>query len=320
MRSLALTDDTPAIRITTIMDIANTRIIYVPGMKPKPPAEDHRAMLWRCLLDGVRRADPSWVEPLRAHPDVFELAAWSTLFYHEQTSVEPDLPGIERLLRLDGPESEDLRDAQHWHKRIAQFVYLLSDAFPWLIDLVANPAMKATLQDARRYFQNEDGRATSIRERVAAELEQAAEAGQRVLLFGHSLGSVIAFDVLWELSRKQSSAVRIDEFVTLGSPLGLNFVQHRMLGSGEKGLLRYPDNIRRWVNLSAIGEMTSLDRSMADDYAPMLSGGLIESITDHTALRTYFRGPLGLNVHKCYGYMANVQTGRIVVDWLERGA
>ena len=192
------------------------------------------------------------------------------------------------------------------------------DAFPWMIGLVANPAIKATLQDARRYFRNEGGRAAKIRTRVAGELEAAADAGQRILLLGHSLGSVIAFDVLWELSRKPQSAVRIDEFVTLGSPLGLNFVQHRMLGSQEPELRRYPDNISRWTNLSAIGELTSLDRSMADDYAPMLQGGLVESITDHTDLETYFRGPLGLNVHKCYGYMANARTGRVIVDWLER--
>lgn len=297
----------------------NEQIIYVPGMKPKPPATDHRAMLWRCLLNGVRRANPDVVAALETRPDIFELAAWSTLFYHEQTSIDPDLPGVERLLRLAGPEPEDLREARHWHKRIGQLVYLLSDAFPALIDLVANPAMKATLQDARRYFSDQDGRATQIRARVVDELSAASAAGRRIMLIGHSLGSVIAFDALWELSRQQRSDVRIDEFVTLGSPLGLNFTQHRMLGARERGARRYPDNIRRWTNLSAIGEMTSLDRSMADDFAPMLRADLVESIVDHTDLHTYFRGPLGLNVHKCYGYMANVKTGQVIVDWLARG-
>ncbi|MFQ5634488.1 MAG: hypothetical protein ACE5G3_04055 [Gammaproteobacteria bacterium] len=301
------------------MNIENNKIIYVPGMKPKPPAEDHRAMLWRCLLDGVRRADPSWVEPLRDRPDVFELAAWSVLFYHQQTSIDPDLPGIERLLELDGPEERDLAEAMHWHKRIAQFVYLLCDAFPPLVNLVANPAMKATLQDARRYFRNEDGRAAMIRRRVAEELHAATDAGRRIMLIGHSLGSVIAFDVLWELSRRERSDVRIDEFVTIGSPLGLNFARHRILGARERGERRYPDNIGRWTNLSAVGEMTSLDRSMADDFAPLKAAGLVESITDHTDLQTYFRGPQGLNVHKCYGYMANARTGRVIVDWLAAG-
>lgn len=301
------------------MAIANDKIIYVPGMKPKPPAADHRAMLWRCLLDGVRRADPAWVEPLRGGPDIFELAAWSTLFYHEQTSIEPDLPGVERLLQLDGPEPADLKEALHWHKRIAQFVYLMSDAFPALIDIVGNPAIKALLQDARRYFRNDDGRAARIRQRVADELRAATAAGRRVLLIGHSLGSVIAFDTLWELSRLDGSDVRVDQFLTLGSPLGLNFVQHRMLGAHEHGLLRFPGNIRRWTNLSAIGEMTSLDRSMADDFAAMVEGRLVESIVDRTDLQTYFRGSHGLNVHKCYGYMANIETGRVIVEWLADG-
>jgi len=301
------------------MGIETAQIIYVPGMKPKPPAADHRAMLWRCLLDGVRRADPAWVKPLQECPEVFELAAWSTLFYHEQTSIEADLPGIERLLALDSPEERDLREAMHWHKRIAQAVYLLSDAFPALIDLVANPAMKATLQDARRYFSNEEGRAAKIRARVAEELSAAAMAGRRIMVVAHSLGSVIAFDVLWELSRLRSSELRVDEFVTVGSPLGLNFVQHRLLGAREVGVRRYPDNIRRWTNLSAIGELTSLDRSMADDYHVMLDAGIVASITDHTDLHTYFRGPDGLNVHRCYGYMANVQVGQVICDWLGRG-
>ena len=31
-----------------------------------------------------------------------------------------------------------------------------------------------------------------------------------------------------------------------------------------------------------------------------------------------FRGPEGLNVHKCYGYMANVSVGRVIAAWLAR--
>lgn len=301
------------------MNFANAKIIYVPGMKPKPPADDHRAMLWRCLLDGVRRARPSCVEPLTDCQTVFELAAWSTLFYHEQTSIEPDLPGIERLLTLDGPEDRDVREARHWHKRMAQLAYLVCDWFPPLINLIGNPAMKATLLDVQRYFHDEDGRATRIRARVAEVLEDAMASGARIMVVAHSLGSVIAFDTLWELSRRHNSNVAVDAFVTIGSPLGLNFAQHRLIGAHETGVARYPDNIRHWINMSAIGEMTSLDRSMADDYAPMLDAGLVDSITDHIDLQTYFRGPDGLNVHKCYGYMANVEVGAVISEWLAAG-
>ncbi len=301
------------------MNTDKDRIIYVHGMKPKPRPADHRAMLWRCLLDGVRRVDVGVAEQMAGNPGMFALVAWSGLLYDQQVSIEPDVPGVERLLDLPGPEHDDIREAMHWHKRIGQFVYLLSDAFPVLIDLVANPNMKATLQDARRYFRNDNGVATRIRQRVADELIAATDAGQRVMLVGHSLGSVIAYDALWELSRRRNSDVRIDQFLTIGSPLGLKFVQHRMLGSAERGAPRYPDNIRTWRNLSAIGDMTALDQRMAKDFAPMQNDGLVESISDDIDLINYFRGPDGLNVHKCYGYMANAKTGAVLTEWLRSG-
>ena len=291
-------------------------IIYIPGMKPKPPVEDHRETLRKCMLEGVRRADKSAVQRLARHQEMFQLIGWSSLFYSEQRDLALDLPGVERLLSLDGPQARDVREALHWHKRIAQFVYLVSDAFPVLINLVANPNIKENLRDSLRYFKNEHGVAAKIRKMVSDALQSATRAGHRIMLIGHSLGSVIAYDVLWELSHRQASAVQIDHFVTLGSPLGLKFVKRRMLNTGNPELGQYPTNIRKWSNLSAVGEMTALDRSFADDYRPMLEQNLVESITDHIELMNYFRGSEGLNVHRCYGYMVNEKTGAVIAEWL----
>ncbi len=292
------------------------QIVYVPGMKPKPPVEAHEDMLWRCLLNGVNRTDPAVAHDLAQHRDAFCVAPWSRLFYDEETAVEPDLPGIERLLALTEPEDRDVREARHWHKRIGQLIYLLSDKFPFLIDWVVSPDLEEALQETRRYFQDQDGVATRIRQLVADRFLASWAPGSRLLVMAHSLGSVIAFDVLWELSRRAGSDICIDLFMTLGSPLGLNFMRHRMLSAGESGASQYPANIRRWANLSAVGEMTALDRTFADDYREMSDLGLVESITDETRLQTYFRGPDGLNVHKCYGYMANRQTGATLAAWL----
>jgi hypothetical protein len=301
------------------MDISNDIIIYVPGMKPKPPAQQHRATLWKCMLEGIRRADSSMAEQLAGHGEIFQLLGWSRLFYTEERDLSLDLPGVERLLNLDGPEARDVREALHWHKRIAQAIYLLSDAFPILIKLVANPNVKATLLDSQRYFKNHDDVASKIRELVSNELELAWRQGRRIMLIGHSLGSVIAYDALWDLSRRKSSDVQIDHFVTLGSPLGLKFVKHRMLCTHYPEINPYPSNIKRWTNLSAVGEMTALDRTFADDYRPMLEHGLVESITDHIEIMNYFRGPEGLNVHRCYGYAVNEITGAVIAGWIKQG-
>ena len=289
-------------------------IIYVPGMDPKPHPAEHRATLWRCLLDGVRRADPMIAAQLAGHEEDFDLVGWSQLFYNEQRDLTLDLPGVERLLHMDGPDERDVREAFHWHKRIGRLIYLICDAFPVLINLVANPEMKATLQDTRRYFRNEGGVAGQIRRMVADSLMTAWNAGRRITLVAHSLGSVIAYDVLWELSRQERGDLRVERFVTIGSPLGAKFFQHRILSAGERGKQRFPDNIERWDNLSAVGEMTALDRKIANDFHEMVELGLVESITDHTDLINYFRGSDGLNVHKCYGYMANEKTGAVIAD------
>lgn len=294
-------------------------IIYVPGIKPKPAADDHRRTLLRCLLEGIRRVAPHTAESLAEHSDRFRLVAWAPLFYDTARDVQLDLPGVERLLRLRAPEERDIREARHWHKRLGRFIYLLSDAFPFLIDYVATDAMKAALHDSLLYFKNQGGVADRIRRLVADALTAAWSEDARILLIAHSLGSVIAFDTLWDLSRRQRSPIQIDTFMTIGSPLGMNFVRHRLLGAREQGASRYPANIRWWLNLSAVGEMTALDRVFADDYRAMTELGLVDGIDDETHLQTYFRGPEGLNVHKCYGYMVNERVAAAVAHWWEQG-
>ena len=291
-------------------------IIYVPGIKPKPPAGEHRAALWRCLLEGVRRADPPAAADLARHPGCFSLVSWAHVFYETQRDIALDEPGIERLLAMPGPSERDVREALSWRNRLQRSLYLLSDAFPPLFDVVGDPEMRATLKDTRRYFRNAGGLAVKVRQMVADALLEAWRADRRVLLFGHSLGSVIAFDVLWELSHRFSVPGKVDLFLTIGSPLGLSFVRDQLLGARESGRRRYPTNIRRWRNLAAVGEMTALDRSLASAWSEMRDLGLVDEISDGLDLQTYFRGPDGLNVHKCYGYMVNPVVGGTIADWL----
>lgn len=295
--------------------MSDSTIIYVPGIKPKPPAHQHRAQLWRCLLEGARRANPATVPLLAAHPECFELVSWAPLFYRTQRDLALDLPGIERLLRLPAAEERDIREAASWGRRLTQRLYLLSDLIPPLMRLAARSELKITLRDTRRYLDNEDSVALKVRQMVSDALLAAWQAGHRVLLAGHSLGSVIAWDVLWELSHRFAVPYKVDLFLTFGSPLGLRLVSDRLLGSREFGRRRYPTIVHRWVNLSAVGELTALNQRMGDHFGEMSRLGLVESITDDTTLATYFRNGEGLNVHKCYGYMINPILAGTIADW-----
>ena len=102
--------------------------------------------------------------------------------------------------------------------------------------------------------------------------------------------------------------------LTLGSPLGQSFLQKRILGRERSGEARYPNNIRRWSNLAAAGELTAIDPVLRNDFREMLELGLVESIDD-VEVFNYFRLNGQLNVHAEYGYLANQATGKIIADW-----
>ena len=290
-------------------------ILYIPGIKPKPPAHVHRANLLRCLQEGLRRTSPDVAVELAAAPECLRIAPWPHLFYPAPSDPGPDEPGLERLLSLQGPEAQDLEEARHWHKTLLRLGYLLTDTFPFLVDWIVDPRIKETMHDALIYLRNDGGVGSRVREVVRGALRDAWGDGRRVLVIAHSMGSVIAFDVLWQLSREQRSPLRVDTFMTLASPLGLNFMRHRLLGSHALGAERYPDNIRRWHNLAAVGDLIALQRRMEKDYREILELGLVQEIVDEVELHNYFRGPGGLNVHKCYGYMINSRVAEGIAQW-----
>lgn len=291
------------------------RIIFVPGMKPKPHPDLHAEQVWRCLAEGVRRVNPDVHAELENRREDFSLVAWTHLFYDEYREISIDLPGIEAAIAKSGPDDEDIREATSFRTRFTKFAYLLGDALPFLIPKFADADMQITLKDVRRYAHNEDNIGRSIRRNLRLPLRKAWHGHRPVLLIGHSLGSVIAWDTLWEMSRVDGVGGHLDMFMTIGSPLGQRFIQSHLKGAREHGRRRYPANIRRWTNLAAVGELTAIDHRFARDYAPMLDYGLVDSIDDYR-IYSHFRQGERLLVHSEYGYLLAETTGKLIADFL----
>ena len=291
------------------------QIIFVPGKNPKPPELQHLELLWRTLLEGVRRAEPEIADDLKQHKNDFSIFAWNQLFYHESKDITVDLPWIDTLMNKHGPSKEDMQEAQHWHKKLSHFLYALTDYVPYLINVMPD-IIRQTALELNRYFQNRHNVASEIREKLKQQLRPLLESDTRILLIGHSLGSVIAYDTLWELSQEDGVAGKVDMFLTLGSPLGLTYVQHRLLGAYNTGALKYPANIKRWENISSVGDITSLNKLFRDDYSKMIELGMIEDIRDHCkGIYNFFRNDKGLNCHRSYGYLVNPAVGKVIADW-----
>lgn len=289
-------------------------IIYIPGLLPKPEAEVHKDALYRCMLEGVRRVDPDIAEKIRASEHSFDIVSWTFDFYREYRDIALDMAAIDALIEQQIASDDDIREAASFLRRITRWLYRLGDLLPFLIPHLANERMELHIRDLLRYTHNKNGIADHVREMLKMPLRAAWESNRPILLLAHSMGSVIAYDSLWEMTHGDKDALEIDLLLTMGSPLGQSYLQKRIMGHGEKGVQRYPNNIRKWINLAAIGDMTALDAELINDFEEMLRLGLIESIDDQ-ALFNSFRLDGQLNVHAEYGYLVNNVTGRAIADW-----
>ena len=289
-------------------------IIYVPGLLPKPEPEKHHEALLQCLLTGLRRVDPEVAAVIEKNEGVFELISWTYDFYHEHRDISIDSEAIAAVLEQRGPSAADVAEATSWRRKLTRWIYTLGDMMPFLIPHVASERMAVHLRDLLRYLGNDNGIAAQVRRMLKVPLQSAALAHRPVLLLAHSMGSVIAYDSLWELSHDQRDRAQVDLLLTTGSPLGQRYMRRRLKGANKSGYDRYPSNIRRWKNLAAIGDLTALDREMANDFTEMLELGLLEGIEDEAVLN-YYRLNGDLNVHAEYGYLVNEQTARTIVSW-----
>jgi len=289
-------------------------IIYIPGLLPKPEPEVHKDALYRCMLEGVRRVDPGVAEKIRASEHSFDIVSWTFDFYREHRDIALDMAAIDAVIEQQMASDDDIREAAAFLRRITRWLYRLGDLLPFLIPHLATEKMELHIRDLLRYTHNKNGIADHVREMLKMPLRAAWESGRPILLLAHSMGSVIAYDSLWEMTHGDKDALEIDLLLTLGSPLGQSYLQKRIMGHGDQGVQRYPNNIRKWINLAAVGDMTALDRELINDFEEMLGLDLIESIDDQ-ALFNCFRLDGQLNVHAEYGYLVNNVTGRAIADW-----
>jgi len=289
-------------------------IFFVPGKNPKPAPDQHHALLWRTLVEGVHRAEPQVANNLGKHMDNFTLTAWNYLYYHRRKDINRDLPWIDALINQHAPTEHDIQEAKSTHRKLHRFLYSVIDHFPFLLKFLPSD-LRSTAEEIKRYFQNINNIACDVREVLKQELRPMLKNANNVLLIGHSMGSVIAYDTLWELSHLENLPGKVD-FLTIGSPLGMNYIQHRLMGNKYKGKKKYPTNIRNWVNISSEGDVTALDRIFSDDFSEMRKLEIIESIEDHCeGIYNFFHNEKGLNCHRSYGYLVNPAVGKVIADW-----
>ena len=289
-------------------------ILYIPGLYPKPEHSLHREQVLRCLLEGVRRIDADTADEMAQDEQCFDIVSWTYDFYGTHRDINLDLADIEAVLKKKEASAADKEFVTSWQRRFLRSIYRAADHLPFLIPHFANEDVELQLRDLRRYAKNDGDIAEFIRREVKVRLRDAVAAGRPILLYAHSMGSIIAYDTLWQLSHQPREEVQIDLMLTTGSPLGQHLIQRLLKGFKNEGVERYPGNIRRWMNIAAIGELTAIDMALKNDFGEMIRLGLVEDIED-LEIYNYYRTSGVLNVHAEYGYLVNEVTATIIRNW-----
>jgi hypothetical protein len=156
------------------------------------------------------------------------------------------------------PEAEVLARTPVWASRA--LAALSRSRF--LADL-SDRLLIGDLKQVHRYFTDRDLR-PKIRGAVADSI-----ADDTSVVVGHSLGSVVAYEVLCAVSGPAVS------FVTLGSPLGLpNLVFDRLEpkprppGEGIRG--QWPGRVRTWTNIADSGDVVAA----VEDLRPLFGDAI----------------------------------------------
>lgn len=182
------------------------------------------------------------------------------------------------------------------------------------------PLIRSVSKDFACYFDRKSDYAMRARERLRDQLCMLMDRGDRIALMSHGTGSVIAYDVLWQLSHDPDLSERygdkkVELWTTMGAPLGDSSIRKRLLGAKSGPQTTFPLNVISWHNVAAEDDYTCHDNTLADDFRSMLRQRAVSVVHDYRVFNLAVRYGKS-NPHSSVGYYIHPRVTKILSDWL----
>ncbi|MFN8487265.1 MAG: alpha/beta hydrolase [Caldilineaceae bacterium] len=281
-------------------------LIGIHGLQNKPPA-NYLEQCWASAIDESLRRNCNI-----AHHPSFTLAYWADLCHKTPIPVaEFDEPYIKA--DGDGPFERcqiGILDktravAEKWNGELIDKGKQLFGLSQDTVDAL----LGANFDDLRVYYDNTEKR-QQIRARLAELLEEYKP--KRLMLIAHSMGSIVAYDVL--RSYENSGLFQVEHLITVGSPLGLPLVAYKI--QEEFGSKQTPQNVQRWTNFADPWDKVALDCNLADEYETNSHGVQVSDALIHNL----YVNPQGkANHHNICGYLRTPEVCECVRKFLMSG-
>lgn len=174
--------------------------------------------------------------------------------------------------------------------------------------------------DEKRELTGRDGKKRSAKSILMGELMETIvpRMGDHLMLIAHSMGTIIAYDVLRDLGQRDQE-FQVHEFVTIGSPLGITGVKKRIHSERSYASVpvRTPTVVsEKWVNYADPADVVAADAHLRGDFGPNGRGIQVE---DDVVSTDYVAPDRERKPHKSYGYLRTPELSEQVRDFLLKG-
>lgn len=254
-----------------------------------------------------------WADILYDHPQDMKVENRKSPFYLN----EPYIPGDPKAYENHKPSKIKKKLLDIVDSRIDKVFFKEQGLIDF--DKIADRFMRNIYQDLYFYYNSESPvqkyKGQPARDVICARLTSVLRKyrNRQILLIGHSMGTIISYDVLI----KNESSIKVHSLVTIGSPLGLPVIIKKIyleLGKDYRNEKQAPtpENIRyKWNNFSDLDDIVALVYKLANDYKKNSHGVGPE---DGTVYNNYeFEGKR--NPHKLYGYLRAPEVAQVIYDF-----
>ncbi len=262
----------------------------------------------------------------------FKMVYWADILYPKPFDIdvkEPESPYF-----IDEKYTKSVEDFQpksyRFLKDIIRFLgkqlnkIFLNEDFTLKFSFIPDYIISKYFQDLDIYYKKnceyedtDDCRKKNlIKQRLADTLKRYKD--DDIMLIAHSMGSIIAFDVLSFVTPE----TRIHTFITMGSPLGLPIVLSKIASqykntspAGEKEMITPPGIYGNWFNYSDIQDKITMNYKLSKRYR--FNKYAIKP-RDFGVVNDYHNEQGKHNPHKSYGYLRTKEFARVLNNFLSQ--
>jgi len=297
-------------------------IIFIHGLANKPPKDLLKKWYTESIWEGLK------ISRLAVDSFDLEVVYWADLMYPKP--LDPKIKDKKHALYLDepyGPFDGKYKRTTTNKKRTfldkieTRLETLFLKNYRWInLDYIFDMVTSRILKDLYIYYRKnikkegeiEEVARKVIRRRLIKKIRLNKH--KKIMLVSHSMGSIIAYDVLLHALPN----VKIDTLITLGSPLGLPMIKREIFKElnmefDANKKLPTPENvIGHWYNLSDVHDAISADHYLEDDYT---SNSLGIGPKDIEIVNTYEINGVP-NAHKSFGYLRSPEMIAVIYQFI----